>query len=111
MVCSICPERCGLDLIRDIAILAISGLEIAAIFDLAQFCQHVLLQKPYPNNSEGEANRAHEKMYILIERAKDQLYQAENQMYGEHARRGSEGYRKDSQGNKMKGTPEQRAPW
>ena len=31
-------------------------------------------------------------------------------MYGEHARRGNEGYKKDSQGNKMKGTPEQRAP-
>ena len=42
---------------------------------------------------------------------KDHLYQADNQIYGEHARRGSEGYKKDSQGNKIKGTPEQRAPW
>ena len=32
-------------------------------------------------------------------------------MYGEHARRGNEGHKKDYQGNKIKGTPEQRAPW
>ena len=49
-------------------------------------------------------------MYILIERVKDPLYHADNQLYGEHARRGNEGYKKDSLGNKMKGTPEQRAP-
>ena len=94
-----------------LAILAISGLEIGAIFDLAQFCEEVLIQKPYPNNSESEENRAHKKMIILIERVKEHLYRADNQMYGEHARRGSEGCKKDYQGNKIKGTPEQRAPW
>ena len=56
-----------------LGILTISGVEIAAIFDLAHFCEHVLVKKPYPNNSEGEACRAHKKMYILIERVKDNL--------------------------------------
>ena len=80
---------------------SISGLEIGAIFDLAQFFEDVLVQKPYPNNSESEVNRAHKKMFILIERVIDHLYQADNQIYGEHARRRSEGYKKDSQGNKI----------
>ena len=58
-----------------LAILAISGLEIGAIFDLAQFCEDVLVQNPHPNNSEVEVNR---KVFILIERVKDHLYQADN---------------------------------
>ena len=80
--------------------MAISGTEIAAIFDLALFCEHVLAKKPYLSNPEDEDCRAHKKMYVLIERVKDHLWHADNQMYGEHARRGKEGYKKDSQGNK-----------
>ena len=61
-----------------LGILAISGVELAAIFDLAQFCEHVLVKKPYPSNSEGEECRAHKKMYVLIARVKDHLWHADN---------------------------------
>ena len=56
-----------------LAILAISGLEIGAIFNLAQFCEDVLTQKPYPSNPESVENRAHKKMIIMIERVKEHL--------------------------------------
>ena len=81
-----------------LGILATSGTEIAAIFD-------VFARKPYLSNSEGEEFRAHKKMYVQIERVKDLLRHADNQMYGEHVRRGNEGYKKDSQRNKK------RNPW
>ena len=70
----------------------------------------MLNREPYPGRLPNMEDRAHGKMILLIDRVKGHLYRADNQMYGEHAGRGKEGYRKDYHGNKLKGTPEQRAP-
>ena len=60
------------------------------MFHLAQFCEDVLNNEPVPGRIPNVKDRAHEKMILLIERVKEHLYRADNQMYGEHARRGRE---------------------
>ena len=66
---------------------------------------------PSLGDPEDGGHRAHANLITLAERVKGHLWQADNQMYGKHVKRGeNKGYNKDSQGNKIKGAPDERAP-
>ena len=78
-----------------LGMLAISGIQIGAMLDLAQLSEHVLAKRPYLGDPEDGDCRAYKKLITLVETVKDHLWHADNQMNGEHAKRGGKDYKKD----------------
>ena len=72
-------------------------------------CEQLLAKKPYFRDFDDEDCRA--KLDKFMERIIDHLWYADNQVCGEHPKKEEDkSYKKDSQGNKVKRTPEERAP-